>query len=255
MATTRRGTRTSRIRVPRRFVPGATADSTPGSTLRVVALGFDAEEIFGVDLASRAFVRINMREPKPLVVSDEELGEGGALRHDRIGTVYRIDVAPAEPIDAGRPEALWTDAAPTRIGGLTRQGLRRLCAQVRFGEHPGALVLGSRARAVAYAGLRSSEPSMMLIGLHPKRCRLVWDSSGRAMLTFVWGGLEQSIVVHDPRAQAAAHAHQGHQLQRDALARALGFKVRYALFGYARVEDRYVEKVVVSLIGRSRAPR
>ncbi len=90
---------------------------------------------------------------------------------------------------------------------------------------------------------------MMLIALRPKNCRLLAESPERTILTFVWGGLKQSLLVHEPRICAIERAHRGHVLQNEELRRALGFKIGFALIGYARVKDRYVEKVVISLIG------
>lgn len=249
MPKTKRKEKRTRIKVSRRFIPGTQVDSTPGNTIDMVALGFDAGELFGIDLASRALVRVETLEREAQHALDDEPDRENKIRRHRIGGVYRLVVGQQELIDAGRPEALWVDQPLTRIGSVTRRGLRRLCAQVLFGEHPGALVLGSRARSISYADLSSCEPSMMLIALHPKSCRLIADSSGKTLLNFVWGSLEQNIVVHDQRACAIAHAHQGRSLQKKDLKRALGFKIGFALFGYAHVKDRYVEKVVVSLIG------
>lgn len=239
----------TRLKVSSQFVPGTKIDATTGNTLDIVALGFDTGELYGVDLASRAFVRVETQEHGQQVDHDDVSDRENKIRRHRLGGVYRLVVGQQEPIDAGRPEGLGADEPMTRIGSVTRRGMRRLCTQVLFGEHPGSLVLGSRARSLSYADLSSSNPSMMLIALSPKSCRIYAEGSGRTLLTFVWGGLEQSIVVHDPRVCAIARAHQGQSLQKEDLKRALGFKIGFALFGYARVKDRYVEKVVISLLG------
>jgi len=238
----------TRFRVSRRFVPGTRADASLGNTLNIVALGFDAGELFGVDLASRAFVSVATREHARHQDLGGELEREDDIRQHRIGGVYRLVVGHAQPIDAGRPEAVWSDEPPTRVGHVTRRALRRLCSQLEFAERAGTLVLGSRARSRSYADLRPSDPSMILIAPRPKSCRLFAESSARTMLTFVWGGLEQSVLVHEPRVCAIARAHQDHLLQNEALRRALGFRIGFALIVYGRVKDRYVEKVVVSLI-------
>ncbi|HUY07306.1 MAG TPA: hypothetical protein VMU99_08615 [Acidimicrobiales bacterium] len=239
----------ARVKVPRKFVPGSPIDTTPGNALNVALLGFDAGELYGVDLASRAFLRLRLRENEPRPVPDDAANQGHDIRQHRIGDVYRIVLEPGEPLDAGRPEALWANELPARIGNVTRRGLRRICSQVMFRERAGALVLGSRARSISYADLDASDPSMMLVALHSKSCRLFVDNSGKTLLSFTWGGLEQSLTVRDPRTCAIARAHQGHPLEREELKRALGFKIGFALFGYTRVKDRYVEKVVISLLG------
>ncbi len=238
----------SRIKVSNRFIPGATADATPGSTLDIVALGFGAGELFGVDLASRAFVRSETQD----LAHDLEL-EGEPVREDvpfpyRVGEVYRLLVGHAQPFDAGRPEAIWVDAPLQRTGHISRHALRRLCSDLKFAERSGALVLGSRVHSRSYADLCPSDPSMVLLELRHRDCQLLAESSGRVVLTVVWGGRKQHIVVNEQRVCAIARAHQGRALQNKDLQRALGIKIGFALIAYGHVKDRYVEKVVVGLV-------
>lgn len=253
MTRTQTRKRRSPIKIPRQIVPGASVDAIPGTMLDIIVLGEDQQELFGVELASRAFVRVDLNHARQSHArNDGALDEQEETRARRSVTPHsaRFVVGEDEPIDAGRPEAIWTPELPQRTGVLRPRTLRRLLDQVVAVDRPGALVLASRAASISYKGLDPASPSMMVIALHPKACALVCDDPGETFFEFTWGGLRQQLVVHDVRAQSIAREHKGRFLERDALARALGFKIGYALVAYAPVSNGYVRKVVVSLLRR-----
>jgi hypothetical protein len=219
---------------------GSSIDTTPGHTLRVGILGSDRNELFGVDLISGAFVRIDLPE-------DDQVDEH--VRRRTSPHVVTFVVGDKELLDRGRPEAIWATERPRSLGQLRPRQLRRLLEEVAASEAPRSLILDSRAASIAYASLDPRTPSMMLVPLNPKNIVLETDPLGNVYLGFRWAKISQRTIVHDGRACAAARSHSGRGLTKDALNRALGFKVRYALIAYARVNDGYVQKVVVSLIG------
>jgi hypothetical protein len=263
----KRRSKRHQTKIPRHFVPGTSVDASPGAALEIAVLGNDEEELFGVDLASGAFVRVgtaqhdfNDSDPEPDPDSDpksprqshrdnHEDGSSMGLRRSVAPHVVRFAVGEDEPIDPGRPEAIWPVERPRKVGTIRPRQLRRLLDEVAAEEQPHGLVLGTRAESISYVDRDPVLPSMVLIGLRPKRCRLVANEDDEVLFTFTWGGLRQTLTVHDVRAQSAARAHIGRNLEGDTLTRTLGFKVRYALIGFAPVTNGYVRKVVIRLIG------
>lgn len=255
MSRKRRTKKPPQIKIPRHFTPGTSVDATPGTTFEIAVLGNDAEELFGVDLASGAFVRVATSQEDPDESSPEADGqdnggsESGRLRRSIAPHVARFTVGEDEPIDPGRPEAIWPIDRPRKMGTIRPRQLRRLLKEIVAEEQPHGLVLGTRAESVSYEGRDPVLPSMVLIGLRPKRCRLIANGDGEVAFTFTWGGLRQTLAVHDVRAQSAARAHIGRYLAGDTLTRTLGFKVRYALIGFTPVANGYVRKAIIRLIG------
>lgn len=239
-----------RIRIPRHFSPGNEIDATPGNLLEVAVLGVDRRELFGVDLASGAFVRAPViRSGLSPAAGEEDLDQEEIL-NARIGAVVRIVAGEGEPIDAGRPEVVWPGAPVELDHALRNQPLRRLLRAVATPERPRGLILGSRAPSLSYADLDPTSPSMMLVKIVPSGASLIAGHGREPRLTLRWAGLEQSLPIHDQRATTAARAHEGRPLGRDAMTRALGFKPGFALIAFAPVEKGYVRKVVISLLRR-----
>ena len=272
--------RSKPTKIPRHFVPGVPVAAVPGAALEVAVLGEDDGELFGVDLASGAFVRIDpvsafphdhfevqLEDGKSGVIPDNGLdqndpahsdtdhsdtdreGSGRTLRRSIAPYLVRLVVGEDEPMDPGRPETIWPIEQPHSIGAIRPRQLRRLLGEIVAEEQPHGLVLGSRAASVSYADIDPDSPSMVLIGIRPKRCELLTTDRREVTLTFTWSGLRQTLEVRDPRAQSAARAHAGRRLVGDTLTRTLGFKVRYALVGFAPVANGYVRKVVIRLLG------
>lgn len=233
------------VKVPRRFLAGTPVDTEPGARLRVAVLARLGSEIFGVDLASGGFVRAEV------LGSSRDSDEGEATRDPArpargVGAVVMIEVADDEPVDPGRPEALWCEGEPATIGVLKARQLRRLLRAVSAPEVRGALVLGSRVASTFYAELDPSKPSLMVLGFGLRGCRLSAPSADEAQLTFVWGGMRQTLRIADPRA-LGLERRLAETLRGDALARFLGFKPHYALVANLPVRDGYVTKAVLGL--------
>ncbi len=238
------------VKVPRHFSPGVRIDTRYGSKLNVAVLAGQEDELFGVDLASGAYVRIDLRDND---LPAEEVAGVDQARNERIQRtpsphLVTIRIGNRESTDPGRPEAIWPEGPPRPGGPLSARQIRRLLKSVKAEEQPRGLILSSRAPSVAYIDLLPGTPSMMVISLHPKKTMLMADGHGEVRLTFVWSGITQSLTVRDPRAGAAARAHSNRELEGEALTRALGFPARYALITYGRVADGYVRKVVTSIL-------
>lgn len=249
---TRRARRkkTPRIRIPRVFAPGVSITIVPGRALRVALVGATDDELFGVDLASGAYVRVQ-HEGIGLMNEDADDDDQQPRRFKRftptvISCVPRVD----DPLDPGRPEALWLAEPPVRVGPLRPRQLRRLTNAVVAQERSHGLILNSRGPSVAYSELDPLADSVMLVEVDSKRLKLVAPSEDAVMLSIRWGGITQRFPIIDQRACAAARAHPNESLYGDALVRALGFKPGFALVAFDRVRDGYVRKIVITILQR-----
>ena len=228
-------------RIDWRVTLGSALEPRPGATIRMVVLGHDGDELFGIALPSGSLVRA-------LMPRDAE--EEDRVQRRRSPHLLTFTLGEELPTDPGRPELLSVADRPRLLGALRPRQLRRLLRRIVVSESPGALILGSRAASISYVALPPGGASLMLIALHPKSTTLVADEEGEVTLSYRWAKLDQRTEVHDLRARAAARGQMGTALSRETLRRALGFRPRYALIALTPVEDGYVRKVVIALLGR-----
>lgn len=259
--------------------------SRPGTDLDLLVLSAGAEGLIGVDLASGAFVRVELprgvpREgrppgvderagaarwsgaerggPEPVVeepLVEEPLVEEVAIEEVAIEEVaeplelVRVTGVVEPPVvDPARPEAVVAARAPERLGAAPRRRrVRRILDDlvVREGE-----LLGFPGPACSYWALDGSSGSVALVEGGREVLLVRGRDRGEWRARFrVGSGVHDLPIVDRPVLQLLTGARRG-QLSGTAVAKTIGYLPAYLVVALSAPRHGYCYKVVTALLPR-----
>lgn len=246
--------------------------SRPGTDLDLLVLSAGADGLIGVDLASGAFVRVDLPvgapvagrpadgggraggggEAPPWPGGEEDEGEPTTALAEEVAEpleLVRVSGVVEPPVvDPARPEAVATARAPERLGAAPRRRrVRRILDDlvVREGE-----LLGFPGPACSYWSLDGSSGSVALVEggrevlLVRGRDRGEWRARFR-----VGAGVHDLPIVDRPVLELLTDARRG-QLSGTAVAKTIGYLPAYLVVALSAPRHGYCYKVVTALLPR-----
>ncbi|NNN20168.1 MAG: hypothetical protein HKL84_10020 [Acidimicrobiaceae bacterium] len=204
------------------------------TTLEIAILANFANEIFGIDRETRAFVRFEL-EPNTY----EDL----SFNPFALWTV-RLSTEPG-PADSARPELIEvTQIIP--VGQMHRK--RDIAHLGKECSSPSSIpILGFNGPSVSYGQITGHSPSVTLIEL-TKRQAIRKNSYGEITVSFPWGQIIASVPIgNEAERQVFEKADRPLNTAKE-IASVLGFQPKYVLVALAKPKAGYCRKMAVGLL-------
>lgn len=205
-----------------------------GITLEIATLANYGNEIFAIDLASKALLRFE---------ADHE-----HLSHLAFNpfALWKIRIEGNDiPLDPSRPELVEVSEA-TALGQLNKKRqVSQLCkASLAPEELP---LLGFNGPSISFSRVNGMSPSMTLVELS-KRQSVRKNTYGEITISFPWGGIIPSLPLGN-EAEREIFARADRPLNSDTeVGSVLGFHPGYAVIALAKPKAGYCKKVAVGLL-------
>ena len=204
------------------------------TSLEIIVLAYYANEIFGIDQQSRAFVRfeIESQEFSHLTFNPFALWE------------VRLSREPG-PSDPSRPELIEV----TEITPLGQIHKKRTISQLgKECSSPSSIpILGFNGPSISYSQLSGRSPSVTIIELK-KRQAIRRNSYGEITVSFPWGQIIASVPIGN-EAESQIFQKTERSLNSDKeIASVIGFRPKYVVVGLAKPRAGYCRKMAVGLL-------
>lgn len=204
------------------------------ATLEIAVLATYGKEVFGIDLASKAFVRFDL-----------DLPEFSDINFNTY-SIWKISLSPEQiTSDPSRPELIEVvDITP--VGQVKKKrSIVQLCKST---SAPRDLpILGFNGPSISYGQLTGRSPSMSIIEL-TKRQAIRKNSYDEITLSFPWGPIITSLPLGNDSELELIKRAPGPLTSDKDISAILGFRPKFVLVGLARPKNGYCRKMALGLL-------
>lgn len=210
------------------------ADFRRSASLDIAVLANYDNEIFAIDLKSRALLRFEVRETE--------------FDHLTFNPFAHWRIALAEdsaPTDLSRPELVEvSEIIP--VGQLhKRKQIDQLCSASSGPQY--LPLLGFNGPSISYGLTTGRSPSISILKL-TKRQAIRKNSYGEITISFPWGPVITSVPIGN-EIEKELFAKANHSLNTDKdIERVIGFRPKYVVIGLAKPTAGYCKKIAVGLL-------
>jgi len=213
-------------------------DFSGGETVHVLVLGCTIDDTIGIDLSSRALVRLRV-----------------PWSQDHPPDLAAFDVVEAtlaenpESDDLAQPEAVTVSALPRQVGTLRGREVKKML--LRLQAPIDGPLLGFRGPSAPYWEFNGDRPSAALIVASRGPQLIHRPGEGTTWVRFGWERDDVWLTCEDRHASRSLVAARREELAGKDMATALGFKPHYLLTALSRPYEGHCYKTCVAILPRS----